>query len=628
MGTSCFEIKDRKKKKEGIEENGDGGPSISLTPMEILDKKIEDLQLEIGNLQTKSKALNEESKTKLISGDKEGAKRILKEKKKIDDQLQKKEDQLLILEEQKMNLEHIESMKDVMNAIRYANAAIKEAMKGISVEDIENMLEDLNEIKENQENINDFFTGYAEVNEYEFDDKCDDFFKKLAEEIGDDMPINDFNDFKSLKLEQKQLIKHLDNLTNEFIKTINPELAKEKTEREKEKKVIIDNFIKGNNQNKKNEILEDMCKMGCIMKKEIIEKKKYNSKKLISIENALSDKKNKQIFCLGVLAQNLENMGIVTAIEKKSNNDEYSQNASNTILQFITNGLISKNKYNFHFDFGEQRNNELLTNKVEQKNFNDKLRKKLSIEYNIPENQIILTNPQKGSYEIQVIFETDEFNHTDILDMDKFRARCKNDNNFKELCQLKQIHKSLIMEGCMLSQNMLDSEGNRESGWEIGGKRGGYPYTPPQGWKGFGLKVKGKYDGGNDDWIACNGISNEWAVAYHGTGTGLGMTLEQATHNIVVGGFKPGGGQLYQYDDDANHPGQKVGKGVYCSPNPKVMDSYAKKTKNNGKTYQMGFMMRVKPDKIRYSNSKKDYWVLDGTTEQIRPYRILIKEAQ
>ena len=628
MGVSCFEIKDRKKKKGGIEEKGDGGPSISLTPMEILDKKIEDLQLEIGNLQTTSKSLNEEAKANLISGDKEGAKRILKEKKKIDDQLQKKEDQLLILEEQKMNLEHIESMKDVMNAIRCANAVIKEAMKGICVEDIENMLEDLNQIKENQEIINDFFTGYAEVNDLEFDDKCDDFFKKLAEEIGDDMPINDFNDFKSLKLEQKQLIKPLDNLTNEFIKTINPELTKEKTEREKEKKIIIDNFIKGNNQNKKNEILEDMCKMGCIMKKEIIEKKKYNSKKLISIENALSDKKNKQIFCLGVLAQNLENMGIVTAIEKKSNNDEYSQNASNTILQFITNGLISKNKYNFHFDFGEQRNNELLTNKVEQKKFNDKLRKKLSIEYNIPENKIILTNPQKGSYEIQVIFETDEFNHTDILDMDKFRARCKNDNNFKELCQLKQIHKSLIMEGCMLSQNMLDSEGNRESGWEIGGKRGGYPYTPPQGWKGFGLKVKGKYDGGNDDWIACNGNSNEWAVAYHGTGTGLGMTLEQATHNIVVGGFKPGGRQAYQYDDDANHPGQKIGKGVYCSPNPNVMDKYAKKTKNNGKTYKMGFMMRVKPDKIRYSNSKKDYWVLDGTTEQIRPYRILIKEDQ
>ena len=61
------------------------------------------------------------------------------------------------------------------------------------------------------------------------------------------------------------------------------------------------------------------------------------------------------------------------------------------------------------------------------------------------------------------------------------------------------------------------------------------------------------------------------------------------------------------------------------------MEEYAEyastKAKANGKNYLMGFMMRVKPDKIRYSNSQKDYWVLDGTTEEMRPYRILIKEC-
>ena len=362
------------------------------------------------------------------------------------------------------------------------------------------------------------------------------------------------------------------------------------------------------------------------MKKEIIEEKKNNPDKFIPTEKALKETNNKQIFCLGVLAQSLENVGIVTAIEKNPSSDAKSQDASNTVLQFITNGLINKNKYNFHFDFGEERNNELLNNKIEQKKFNDKLRKKLSIEYNIPEDKIILTNPQRGSYEIQVIFETDEFNKIDIINIDKFKSQCQNDKNFKELCHLKQIHKSLIMEGCKLSQNMLDSEGNRESGWEVGGTRGGYPYTPPVGWKGFGLKVKGVDDNGNDDWIACNGNSNEWAVAYHGIGRGLGMTLEMATHNIIKGGFRAGSGQFYQYDDDANHPGKKVGVGVYCSPDPKVMEEYAKSTSNNGKNYQMGFMMRVKPDRIRYSNSKKDYWVLDGTTKEMRPYRILIKE--
>ena len=60
------------------------------------------------------------------------------------------------------------------------------------------------------------------------------------------------------------------------------------------------------------------------------------------------------------------------------------------------------------------------------------------------------------------------------------------------------------------------------------------------------------------------------------------------------------------------------------------MEQYAKqpnlKANANGKNYLMGFMMRVKPDKIRYSNSKNDYLVLDGTTNEMRPYRIMVKQ--
>ena len=40
---------------------------------------------------------------------------------------------------------------------------------------------------------------------------------------------------------------------------------------------------------------------------------------------------------------------------------------ANTILQFLTNGLINKNKFNFPFDFGPERNSELLNNKIQQK---------------------------------------------------------------------------------------------------------------------------------------------------------------------------------------------------------------------------------------------------------------------
>ena len=41
----------------------------------------------------------------------------------------------------------------------------------------------------------------------------------------------------------------------------------------------------------------------------------------------------------------------------------------------------------------------------------------------------------------------------------------------------------------------------------------------------------------------------------------------------------------------------------------------------------MIFMMRVKPDKIRSSNVSPKEWILDGTTNEMRPYRILLKEA-
>ena len=179
---------------------------------------------------------------------------------------------------------------------------------------------------------------------------------------------------------------------------------------------------------------------------------------------------------------------------------------------------------------------------------------------------------------------------------------------------------------------MLDSRGNKVNWRSNGQKRGGFNYYPPtNGWKGFGIKVFDKYDNGNNDWINCNGNENEWAVAYHGTGVKMGsnFTLEKATNSILSGGFKPGWGQAYANDDDAHHPGKKVGIGVYCSPNPYVMESYARcaqtSTNINGINFMMGFMMRVKPDRIRYSNNEKDYWVLNGTTDEMRPYRIMVK---
>jgi hypothetical protein len=427
---------------------------------------------------------------------------------------------------------------------------------------------------------------------------------------------------------------------------ISLKLKQEEEERSKKKKEIIDRqfALKKSDEEKirtenVTKVLEDMCAFGTIMKEEILEEKKNEPEKFISIEEAIKEEnKDEGKFCLGILAQNLEEMGITTAIEKDTPNDIDSINASQTVLQFITNGMIEKPKYDLHFDLGDERNNELLNNKDEQEKFNNKLRKKLSIEYNIPEEQIIITNAQRGSYRVQVIIQSEQFNKT--IDINEFKSKCSTDDEFEELKNLKEVHKGLIMEGCKLNLNFLDARGNRKSGWGENETRGGFPYKPPKGWKGYGLKVMDVYDDGNNDWLAYDGNPNEWAIAYHGIGCKLGGTVENATKEIINKGFQAGRGQAYKNhkndnpkykcDDKQNDHSQIIGEGVYCSPDPEVMEEYAgyatKKASANGKNYLMGFMMRVKPDKIRYSNSKNDYWVLDGTTNEMRPYRIMVKQ--
>ena len=89
--------------------------------------------------------------------------------------------------------------------------------------------------------------------------------------------------------------------------------------------------------------------------------------------------------------------------------------------------------------------------------------------------------------------------------------------------------------------------------------------------------------------------------------------------------FKEGDNQSHEDHDDINHPGKKVGKGVYCSPLIKTAEEYSGECKINGNLYKVVLMTRVKKSAIRTCEDAKDYWVVDGTKDEIRPYRILYK---
>ena len=399
-------------------------------------------------------------------------------------------------------------------------------------------------------------------------------------------------------------------------------LEKEKKMRE-EKSENISISEKEKYQNDKiNQTLENMANYGNIIKAEIEEEQKNNPEKFISKNDALQlEETDKELFTLGLIADILEQLGIKALIEKDGST--INDNEVITISQYLINGFITKKKYNLKFDFGEKRNEELLNYNEEYEKFKNNLKNKLSKGLNIPPEKIIVIYPQKGSFSVQVIFQNDDFNNLTLEELkQKFKTAGE---KFEELKNLKEIHSDLIIGGFKLTKNQLDSAGNREKGWAEGEKRGGKEYYPPKGWIEIGLKVWDKY--GDNEWIGMINSKDEWNVAYHGVAHGkTSNEVKRITGIIYTSEFKPGDRQAYEDCDDINHKGNKVGKGVYCTPRIEEAEQYAGVSKINGKEYKTVLMVRVKTNSIRCPKEKKDYWIVNGTTEEIRPYRILFKK--
>ena len=145
----------------------------------------------------------------------------------------------------------------------------------------------------------------------------------------------------------------------------------------------------------------------------------------------------------------------------------------------------------------------------------------------------------------------------------------------------------------------------------IGEKRGGEDYLPPEGWNRYGLNVFNKYDNRNNDWIMSDNRKGEWCIAYSWLGYGKNAS------NL---------GQKYSNEMDIKHKGKKVGNGIYCTQNPEIMNDFTEAINIKGKEYKLGLMLRVNPEKIRSPQSNDEIWVVDGYSDEIRPYGILIKK--
>ena len=192
--------------------------------------------------------------------------------------------------------------------------------------------------------------------------------------------------------------------------------------------------------------------------------------------------------------------------------------------------------------------------------------------------------------------------------------------------KLEQLTNDYLIKECGCNPNYLDKKGNTFFYFQPEDSlRGGEKYNVPVGWIAFGIEVIKRY--GDTDWLSCDGRAEEWAVAYHGFGVRMqGEQIKGIIKTIIHDNLKPGAGQKFAGAKDCRHPGQLCNKGVYTTPDLNVATQYAGAIPLGGKKYRLIIMSRVNPSFIREPENQNGFWILDGQANQLRPYRLLIRE--
>ena len=327
------------------------------------------------------------------------------------------------------------------------------------------------------------------------------------------------------------------------------------------------------------------------------------------------------------------------------NNMMMNNNMNNMMMNNNMNNMMMNNNMNNNYNMNKMMlnmnnaQNMMMMNNIIQNQQKINMMKKQLAQQQLENkmNDILNNNNNNNDFNNNNFIENYEEDYQQdeaVLDVAKEKEMQR--QNFENLQPPQNIDYNEVtpefMHSFISDKTLFSGSGHKLDGkWAHGESRGGRPYNPPDGWIGFGLNVLNKYDNGNNDWLACDGRPGEWCIAFHGACVrNTSDQIKQIIKPILEQNLKPGGGQAYSSHADANHPGQTVGVGVYCSPNPSVIDGYAGIIEVNGYRYKVAFMLRVKPDRIRYSSSQPDYWVLNagnGDFSEMRPYRFLIKKT-
>ena len=161
-------------------------PLINTEEKAILDCKLtrDKIKTYIKRLERNANLKKEKAKDALRAKNKDRAKYNLKLSKMYQEQIKTADAQLTMLEEQIANIEQATTQRDAMKVLEKGNEVLKNLQSECNIEKWEKISEDMQDIKDQQDEINQFF---RDRNIENVDDDVEEEMNKLMESENNDI---------------------------------------------------------------------------------------------------------------------------------------------------------------------------------------------------------------------------------------------------------------------------------------------------------------------------------------------------------------------------------------------------------------------------------------------------------
>ena len=189
--------------------------TINANEQAILKLKVvrDDIKRYIKKLENNAKTKREKAKEALQSKNKDRAKLNLRMEKMFQEQVKTAYGQLEMIETQINQIEAAQSQKDVMTVLQEGNAALKKLQEEVNVDKLQEISDDMEELKAKNDEITEFFKERGIDEEESVNDELDKLIASVQSEAGAELPSankekleEDKENEKEVKVEKKVVV--------------------------------------------------------------------------------------------------------------------------------------------------------------------------------------------------------------------------------------------------------------------------------------------------------------------------------------------------------------------------------------------------------------------------------------